>query len=133
MGDPSPAGKKAGGEDIDDDDQTAMTDEGRKASATGDRLIRATLGRMVDEDALAAWRLPIDAAIRKSFGDLDPADPALVAKFRERGPAFLASLPGVVDSLGARAFEDALQGALLAGFLNGTLPVDFWRRRVAAK
>ena len=133
MGDPSPAGKKAGGEDIDGDDQTAMTDEGRKASATGDRLIRATLGRMVDEDALAAWRLPIDAAIRKAFGDLDPADPELVAKFRERGPAFLASLPGVMDQFDARAFEDALQGALLAGFLNGALPVGFWRRRGAAK
>lgn len=117
-----PAGKKA------DDEQTAMTDDGRKAATAGNRLIRATIGRMVDEDALAAWRIPIDAAIRKAFGDLDPADPELVAKFRERGPAFLASLPGVMDQFDARAFEDALQGALLAGFLNGALPVDFWRK-----
>jgi hypothetical protein len=128
-----PAGKKAGDEDIDDDidddGQTAMTDEGRKVAKAGDRLIRATLARMVDEDALAAWRLPIDAAIRKAFGDLDPADPELVVKFRERGPAFLASLPGVMDQFDARAFDDALQGALLAGALNSALPVGFWRRR----
>lgn len=124
-----PAGKKAGDEDIDDDGgQTAMTDEGRKVSAAGDRLIRATLARMVDEDALAAWRLPIEAAIRKAFGDLDPADPELAAKFRERGPAFLASLPGVMDQFDARAFDDALQGALLAGFLNGALPPHAWKR-----
>ena len=117
-----PAGKKA------DDDQTAMTDDGRKAATAGNRLIRATIGRLVDEDALAAWRIPIDAAIRKAFGDLDPGDPELVEKFRERAPAFLASLPGVMDQFDARAFEDALQGALLAGFLNGALPVDFWRK-----
>lgn len=127
-----PAGKKAGDEDIDDDDgQTAMTDEGRKVAKAGDRLIRATLARMVDEDALAAWRLPIDAAVRKSFGDLDPGDPELVEKFRERAPAFLASLPGVMDQFDARAFDDALHGALLAGFLNGALPAKFWRRPVS--
>jgi hypothetical protein len=125
-----PAGKKAGDEDIDDDDgQTAMTDEGRKVAKAGDRLIWATLARLVDEDALAAWRLPIKAAIQKAFGDLDLADPELVAKFRERGPAFLASLPGVMDQIDASAFEDALRGAMLAGALNSALPVDFWRRR----
>jgi phage gp29-like protein len=127
-----PAGKKAGDEDIDDDDgQTAMTDEGRKVAKAGDRLIRATLARMVDEDALAAWRLPIKAAIRKAFGDLDLADPELVAKFRERWPAFQASLPGVMDQIDASAFEDALQGAMLAGFLNSALPAKFWRRPVS--
>lgn len=127
-----PAGKKTGDEDIDDDDgQTAMTDEGRKGAKAVGRLIRATLARLVDEDALAAWRLPIEAAIRKAFGDLDPADPELVAKLRERGPAFQASLPGVMDQIDSRAFEDALRGAMLAGSLNGALPVGFWRKPVS--
>lgn len=103
------------------------------ASNAGETLIRATLGKMVDEDALAAWRLPVDAAIRKSFGDLDPEDPELADKFRLRAPGFLASLPGLLDQFDSRSFEEALQGALLAGFLNGSLPVSFWRHRGGAK
>lgn len=114
--------------DIDDGERQAMSDDpGSKAQTAGDRLIRATIGRLVDDDALAAWRVPIDNAIFKAFGDLDPDDPELVEKFRARAPGFLASLPGVMDSFDTRAFEDALQGALLAGFLNGALPVSFWK------
>lgn len=108
-------------------EQLAMTDDGRRTHNAGNRLIRATLSRMVDEDALAAWRVPIDAAIQRSFGDLNPEAPDLVEQFRERAPQFLASLPGVMDAFDTRAFEDALQGALLAGFLNGALPVAFWK------
>ena len=107
--------------------QRAFSDEGDAAKA-GDKLILATLGRLVDEEALAAWRVPIDTAIRKAFGDLDPEAPDLVVKFRERAPAFLASLPGLMDAFDTRAFEDALQGAMLAGFLNGALPPAAWKR-----
>lgn len=113
--------------------QRQMFSDTMPASNAGETLIRATLGKMVDEDALAAWRLPIDAAIRKSFGDLDPEDPELADKFRLRAPAFLASLPGLLDQFDSRSFEEALQGALLAGFLNGSLPVSFWRHRGKAK
>jgi hypothetical protein len=83
---------------------------------------------MVDTEALEAWRIPIDAAIRQAFGDLDPEDPELLDKFRKRAPAFLASLPGLMDEFDTSAFEDALQGAMLAGFLNGALPAGFWRK-----
>lgn len=105
----------------------AFSDEA-DAQRAGDKLIRATLGRMVDEEALAAWRLPIDTAIKKAFGDLDPDAADLVERFKERAPAFLASLPGLMDQFDTRAFEDALQGAMLAGFLNGALPPAAWKR-----
>jgi hypothetical protein len=83
------------------------------------------LARVVDEDALAAWRVPIESAGVKAFGDLDPEDPELVEKFKARAPLFLAALPGLLDGVDARAFEDALQEAMLAGFLNGMLPPSF--------
>lgn len=101
---------------------------GKKAETASERIINATLARMVDTEALEAWRIPIDAAIRKAFGDLDPEDPDLPEKFRKRAPAFLASLPGLMDEFETSAFEDALQGAMLAGFLNGALPAGFWRK-----
>ena len=94
-----------------------------------DRIVRAALGRMVEEEAFEAFRVPIDRAIRKAFGDLDPDDPDLVDKFKERAPKFLESLPGLMDEFDASAFTDALQGAMLASFLNGTLPADFWRKK----
>ena len=72
--------------------------------------------------------MPIDTAIKKAFGDLDPDAADLVERFKERAPAFLASLPGLMDQFDTRAFEDALQGALLAGFLNGALPPATWKR-----
>lgn len=93
-----------------------------------DRIVRATLGRMVEEEAFEAFRVPIGRAIRKVFGDLDPDDPDLVEKFKERAPKFLELLPGLMDEFDASAFTDALQGAMLASFLNGTLPVDYWKR-----
>lgn len=101
---------------------------GKKAETASERIINATLARMVDTEALEAWRIPIDAAIRQAFGDLDPEDPELLDKFRKRAPAFLASLPGLMDEFETSAFEDALQGAMLAGFLNGALPAGFWRK-----
>jgi len=97
------------------------------------RVSLAALGRLVDEDALAAWKVPIETAAGKAFGDLDPEDPDLVEKFKARGPAFMASLPGLMDQFDTRAFEDALQGAMLAAFLNGVLPVSFWTRGAPAK
>lgn len=118
-----------------DGGRMAMSDDGhgRGARKAIDKVVWATVGRMVDTEALEAWRRPIDTAIRKAFGDLDPEADDLVERFKERAPAFLASLPGVMDGMDAKAFEDALQGALLAGFLNGALPPSFWKRQGTAK
>lgn len=115
-------------------EQKEFTDTaGRKTETASEKIINATLSRLVDTEALEAWRIPVDAAIRQAFGDLNPDDPELLAKFRKRAPAFLASLPGLMDEFETAAFEDALQGAMLAGFLNGTLPASFWKPAGTAK
>ena len=126
---------RRGGDNGDDKNRMAMSDtsSGQGSGKAIDRVIWAALGRMVDEEALAAWRIPIESAISKAFGDLDPEADDLVEKFKERAPGFLAALPGVMDGFGTDAFEDALQGAMLAGFLNGALPASFWKRRGTAK
>ena len=82
--------------------------------------------------ALEAWRAPIDAAIRKHFGDVDPEgldDRQLLAAFAERAPAFLASLPGVMDAIDDRELTRALGESMLAGYLDGLMPPGFWKRR----
>ena len=91
------------------------------------------MARMVESDALAAWRIPIDGAIAKAFGDLDPESETLVEDFRERAPKFLEALSGIMDAFTADDFVKNLQGALLASYLNGILLADFWRRKGTAK
>lgn len=85
-------------------------------------LVQATIRRMVDEDAFQAWQIPIDSAIKAAFGDLDSEDPDILDKFKERLPAFMASLPGLMDDFDTKAFEDAMQGAMLAAAVNGAWP-----------
>lgn len=98
-----------------------------------DRIVRAAMARMVEADAFAAWRIPIDTAIANAFGDLDPESETLVEDFRARAPKFLEQLPGLMDAFTADDFVSNLQGALLASYLNGILPADFWRRKGTPK
>ena len=88
------------------------------------RMADATVRRLIDEDAFAAWRFSIDNAIRRAFGDIDPDDPDVVAKVSERAPAFLQSLPGVLDGIPVEAFVAALQDGILTTSLN-TLGPNF--------
>ena len=98
-----------------------------------EKLVRAALMRLVDVEAFEGWRSHIDVAIRKAFGDLDPQSESLADDFRARTPAFLESLPGLMDTVVADDFCDALHQTMLASFLNASLPVDFWTRRRPAK
>lgn len=90
---------------------------------TSARLINATLRRMLDTEAMEAWRIPIQREIKKAFGDIDPKSDTALDDFRDRAPAFLASLPGLMEAFDTGAFEKALQGAMLAGYVNGLIPI----------
>ncbi|HQL86819.1 MAG: hypothetical protein GX574_10740 [Lentisphaerae bacterium] len=50
----------------------AMSDDdhGCGVAKAVDKVIWATIGRLVDGGALEAWRQPIDIAFQKAFGDL---------------------------------------------------------------
>jgi len=48
---------------------------------------------------------------------------------RRRAPAFLASLPGVMDAIDDRALTRAFAESMLAGYLDGLLPPSFWAKR----
>ena len=102
--------------------QGAFDDRASTARETSVRMARATVKRMVDEDAFEAWRTPIEGAARRAFGDIDPDAENAVELFKERAPAFLASLPGVLDHISAEAFCEAMRGGMLAAFLNYLRP-----------
>ena len=86
---------------------------------------------LVEDEALEAWRGPVDDAIARAFGDIDPSlpDDELLAAFADRAPAFLASLPGVMDAIDDRALTRAFAESMLAGYLDGLLPPSFWAKR----
>ena len=96
------------------------------------RMATATIERMCDDDAFGAWRLPIENAARRVFGDLDPNAEDLPERFRERAPEFLASLPGILDHITPDDFCDALRGGMMAAFLNFLNP-NFTSRRATPK
>jgi len=106
----------------------------KKATAM-DRTISGICDRalmsIVDGEALEAWRGPVDDAVKKAFGDLDPSlpDDQLLAAFAERAPGFLESLPGVMDAMDDRVLVEALGHSMLAGYVNGLMPADFWKKR----
>lgn len=119
-------------------DQLGFSDGPRPATrlTAAERRVQSiaenAIARLVETDALEAWRAPIDAAIRKHFGDVDPEgldDRQLLAAFAERAPAFLASLPGVMDAIDDRELTRALGESMLAGYLDGLMPPGFWKRR----
>lgn len=93
------------------------------------------LQSIVDPEALEAWRGPVDDAVRKAFGDLDPSlpDEQLLAAFAERAPGFLESLPGVMDAMDDRVFVEALGHSMLAGYVNGLMPPEFWKKHPLSK
>lgn len=95
-------------------------------------IARRALERVIEPEALAAWAGPVEEAVRKHFGDIDPDgmdDRQLLAAFAERAPAFLQSLPGVMDAMDDRTLVRALGEAMLAGYLDGLMPASFWRKR----
>lgn len=98
-------------------------------------IAMAGVRRLVDADAFAAWRGPIEAACREAFGGLEKIqDPQkLLDAFRERAPRFLEKLPGLLDAFDSDAIAEGIHDAMLAGFLNAYLPPDFWKARGTAK
>ncbi len=139
---PNNVGKNGNKSDNEGENGNDGGDNGGKPSAQfsdlqgigpADKIVKAAMSRMVEADAFAAWRIPIDGAIAKVFGDLDPESETLVEDFRERAPKFLEARPGLMDAFTADDFVKNLQGALLASYLNGILPADFWRRKGTAK
>ena len=100
------------------------------ATSAGD-ILRAALSSLADPEALAAFDAAIGAAAEAAFAGLDPASPTLAEDFRGRVPALLDALPQVFAATDPAEAAEAIQDAMLAAFLNGALPPDFWRRRPA--
>lgn len=100
------------------------------ATSAGD-ILRAALSSLADPESLAAFDAAIGAAAEAAFAGLDPASPTLADDFRGRLPALMDALPQVFAALDPAEAAEAIQGAMLAAFLNGALPPDFWRRRPA--
>ena len=100
------------------------------ATSAGD-ILRAALSSLADPESLAAFDAAIGAAAEAAFAGLDPASPTLAEDFRGRLPALMDALPQVFAATDPAEAAEAIQDAMLAAFLNGALPPDFWRRRPA--
>ncbi len=84
-------------------------------------IVENAIKKMINDDAFAAWQIPINRAIKEAFGDLDPEDLELVEKFKLQANKFLELLPGLMDEFDTRDFEQALIDTILASSLSGFL------------
>lgn len=91
-------------------------------------IVRSAMAALMDAEAIEAFRMPIERAIKQAFGDIDMTAEDATERFKERAPEFLKSLPAVMSDMDTTAFEDALHGAMTAGYMNGVMPPTFWKR-----
>lgn len=131
---PAPPGGQAGAAFSDGAQGALPRDAGTPrtspATSAGD-ILRAALSSLADPESLAAFDAAIGAAAEAAFAGLDPASPTLAEDFRGRLPALMDALPQVFAATDPAEAAEAIQDAMLAAFLNGALPPDFWRRRPA--
>jgi phage gp29-like protein len=72
-----------------------------------------------DNEAFSEFHKPLTAAVRDSFGKLDPDDPELEKKFIAAADVFFEKYPALYEEINTDRIEKAVSGAMLASKLNG--------------